>query len=178
MTRSSFYFTGLPSPHTWSNGEPLESGRTGDSQRERAAEVICNKYVWSCHHGAERQRDVSDTLWNPCHKDLRLFWEQMGLLPSIRYVFLIKWPVSVNTLLLMHLYNQFQKMHLTLCDTLPCSTESGFATCGVMETYAPSELPEIKRKCKMSDSPPPFSIFTSSTVCFFFLMMTFLSHWK
>lgn len=81
-----------------------------------------------------------------------------GLLSSIS-MFLIKWPVSVSTLLSMQLYNQLQKMHL--CDILPSRAESGFATCGVIETYAPSDLPEVqRRKCKMRFFL--LSIFTSA----------------
>ncbi len=41
-------------------------------------------------------RNVSNTLLNFCHKELRQFWRQRGIQPGTSKVYLIKWPVSVG----------------------------------------------------------------------------------
>ncbi len=40
-------------------------------------------------------RNVSNTLLNLCHEELRQFWRQKWLQPGTSKVYLIKWPVSV-----------------------------------------------------------------------------------
>ncbi len=40
-------------------------------------------------------RNVSNTLLNLCHEEIRQFWRQKGVQPGTRKVYLIKWPVSV-----------------------------------------------------------------------------------
>ncbi len=42
-------------------------------------------------------RNVSNTLLNLCHEELRQFWRQKGVQPGTSKVYLIKWPVSVYT---------------------------------------------------------------------------------
>ncbi len=42
-------------------------------------------------------RNVSNTLLNLCHEELRQTWRQKGVQPGTSKVYLIKWPVSVYT---------------------------------------------------------------------------------
>ncbi len=54
---------------------------------------ICSKYVMlSCQYGPKSLRNVSNTLLNLCHEELRQFWRQKGVQPSTSK---IKRPVSV-----------------------------------------------------------------------------------
>ena len=50
----------------------------------------------SSQRGTYSQRNIFNILWNPSHKELRLFFEQREGLPSISIVFLIKCSVSVH----------------------------------------------------------------------------------
>ncbi len=50
-------------------------------------------------HSDSRQpkslRNVSNTLLNLCHEELRQFWRQKGVQPGTSKVYQIKWPLSV-----------------------------------------------------------------------------------
>ncbi len=74
-----------------SNRAPLGCGGTGDLHHGCA----CNCVMLSCQYGPKSLRNVSNTLLNLCHKELRQFWRQKGLQTSTSKVYLIKWPVSV-----------------------------------------------------------------------------------
>ncbi len=57
---------------------------------------ICSNCVMlSCQYGPKYQRNVSNTLLNLFHGELRQFWRQKRVQPSTSKVYLIKWPVSV-----------------------------------------------------------------------------------
>ncbi len=49
----------------------------------------------SCQYGSKSLRNVSNTLLNQCHEELRQFTRQKWVQPSTSKVYLIKWPVSV-----------------------------------------------------------------------------------
>ncbi len=46
-------------------------------------------------YGPRSLRNVSNTLLNLCHEELRQFWKPKGVQPGTSKVYLIKWPVSV-----------------------------------------------------------------------------------
>ncbi len=59
---------------------------------------ICSSCVMlSCQCGPKYLRNVSNTLLNLCHQELRKFWRQKGVQPGTSNVYLKKWPVSVYT---------------------------------------------------------------------------------
>ncbi len=62
-------------------------------------------WMLSCHNGPKSLRNVSNTLLNLCHKELRQFWRQKGVQPGTSKVYLIKWPVSlyINTNVWCHM---------------------------------------------------------------------------
>ncbi len=49
-------------------------------------------------------RNVSNTLLNICHEELRQFWRQKGVQPGTSKVYLIKWSVSVYIILFICIY--------------------------------------------------------------------------
>ncbi len=49
----------------------------------------------TCQYGPKSQMNVSNTLLNLCHEELRQFWNQKRVQPGTSKVYLIKWPVSV-----------------------------------------------------------------------------------
>ncbi len=56
---------------------------------------ICSSCVMlSYQYGPKYLRNVSNTLLNQCHQELRQFWRQNGFQLDISKVYLIKWPVS------------------------------------------------------------------------------------
>ncbi len=58
-------------------------------------QICSNCVMLSCQYGPNSLRNVSNTLLNLCHGELRRFWRQKGVQPGTRKVCLIKWPVSV-----------------------------------------------------------------------------------
>ncbi len=46
--------------------------------------------------------NVSNTLLNLCHEELRQFWRKKGVQPGTSMVYLIKWPVSVYVSFILH----------------------------------------------------------------------------
>ncbi len=56
-------------------------------------QICSNCVMLSCQYGPKSLRNVSKTLLNLCHEELRQFWRQKGKVTS--KVYLIKWPVSV-----------------------------------------------------------------------------------
>ncbi len=80
-----------------SNRASMACGGTGDSHHGWAADML------SCQYGPKSLRNVSNTLLNLCHKELRQFWRKNGVQPGTSKVHLITWPVSV------YLYSISQK---------------------------------------------------------------------
>ncbi len=71
---------------------------------------ICSNYVMlSCQYGLKSLRNVSNTLLNLYHEELRQFWRQKGVQPC--KVYLIKWPVSVS----IHLFIIFLSVDYLFC---------------------------------------------------------------
>ncbi len=58
-------------------------------------QICSNCVMLSCQYGPKSLRNVSNTLLNLCHEELRQFWRQKGVQPSTSKVYLIKWPVNV-----------------------------------------------------------------------------------
>ncbi len=55
-----------------------------------------NCMMLSCQYGPKSLRNVSNTLLNICHNELRQFWRQKWVQPGTSKVYLIKWPVIVD----------------------------------------------------------------------------------
>ncbi len=100
MTMSSLYSNSLHSHQIsiqWSTFGMWWNGRFASWMCRRQ---ICNNCVMlSCQYGPKSLRNVSNTLLNLCHEELRQFWRQKGVQPCLLLgtskVSLIKWPVSV-----------------------------------------------------------------------------------
>ncbi len=60
-------------------------------------QICSNCVMLSCQYGPKSLRNVSNTLLNLCHEELRQFWMQKWIQPSTSKVYLIKWPMSVYT---------------------------------------------------------------------------------
>ncbi len=58
-------------------------------------QICSNCVMLSCQCGPKSLINVSNTLLNLCHEELRQFWRQKGVQPGTSKVNLIKWPVSV-----------------------------------------------------------------------------------
>ncbi len=78
-----------PKEHLWDVVER-------ESASWMCSQQICSNCVMlSCQYGPKSLRNVSNTLLNLCHEELRQFWRQKGVQPSTSKVYLIKWSVSV-----------------------------------------------------------------------------------
>ncbi len=69
------------------------NGRFTSGMRSR--QICSNCVMLSCQYGPKSLRNVSNTLLNLCHEELRQFWRQNGVQPGTSRVYLIKWLVSV-----------------------------------------------------------------------------------
>ncbi len=80
FSRCRLRWTTPPSPHTsW-----------------MCSRQICSNCVMlSRQYESKYLRNVSNTLLNLRHEELRQFWRQKGVQPGTSKVYLIKWPVSV-----------------------------------------------------------------------------------
>ncbi len=105
MTMSSLYSNGLHS-HQIS----IHYCTFGMWWNMRFASWMCSRQICSnCmmrswQYGAKSLRNVSNTLLNLCHKELRQFWRQKWFQPSTSKVYLIKWPVSVCVYIYIYIY--------------------------------------------------------------------------
>ncbi len=92
------HFTQMTSTVTrsQSNRAPLGCGGMRDSHHGCAADKSAAT-AWLSSIWPKSLRNVSNTLLNLCHEDLRQFWRQKGVQPGTSKVYLIKWPVSVYT---------------------------------------------------------------------------------
>ncbi len=91
------HFTQMTSTVTrsQSNRAALGCGGTRDSHHGCAADKSAATVMLSWQYGPKSLRNVSNTLLNLCHKELRQFWRQNRVQPGTSKVYLIKWPVSV-----------------------------------------------------------------------------------
>ncbi len=93
------HFTQMASTVTrsQSNRAHLGCGGTGDLLASwMCSQQICSNCVMlPCQYGPKSLRNVSNTLMNLCHEELRQFWRQKWVQPGTSKVYLIKWPVSV-----------------------------------------------------------------------------------
>ncbi len=68
---------------------------------ERFASWMCSRQICSncvmlsCQYGPKSLRNVSSTLLELYHEQLKQFWRQNEVQPGASKVYLIKWPVSV-----------------------------------------------------------------------------------
>ncbi len=65
-------------------------------------QICSNCVMLSCQYGPKSLRNLSNTLLNLCHEELRQFWRQKGVQPGTSKVYLIKWPVSVYPSMVPH----------------------------------------------------------------------------
>ncbi len=104
MTMSSLYSNRLHS-HQIS----IQYSTFGMWWNERFSSWMCRRQICSnCvmlswQYGPKSVRNVSNTLLNLCHEELKQFWRQKGVQPDTSKVYLIKWPVSVYILLFYRL---------------------------------------------------------------------------
>ncbi len=62
----------------------------------RFSSWMCSNCVMLlCQYGPKSLKNVSNTLLNLCHEELRQFWRQKGVQHGTSKVYLIKWPVCV-----------------------------------------------------------------------------------
>ncbi len=67
-------------------------------------QICSNCVMLSWQYGPKSLRNVSNTLLNLCHEELRQFWRQKWVQPSTSQVYLIKWPVSVYIYIYIYIY--------------------------------------------------------------------------
>ncbi len=65
-------------------------------------QICSNCVMLSSQYGLKSLKNVSNTLLNLCHEELRQFWRQKGVQPVTSKVYLIKWPVSVYLKVMWH----------------------------------------------------------------------------
>ncbi len=107
------HFTQMASTVTrsQSNRAPLGCAGTGDSHHGCAVDkfiFVC--VMLSCQYGPKSLRNVSSTLLNLCHKELKQFWRPKEVQPGTSKVYLIKWPVSVC----IYIYTVYIYIHIYL----------------------------------------------------------------
>ncbi len=69
-------------------------------------QICINCVMLSCQYGPKPLRNVSNTLLNLCHEELRQLWRQKGVQPSTSKLYLIKWPVSVCVCIYIYIYTE------------------------------------------------------------------------
>ncbi len=95
MTMSSLYSNGLHSHQISIQESTFGMWWNGRFASWMYSWQICSKCVMpSFQYGSKSLRNVSNTLLNLCHEELRQFWRQKGIQPGTSKVYLIKWPVS------------------------------------------------------------------------------------
>jgi len=72
-------------------------------------QICSNCVMLSWQYGPTSLRNVSNTLLNLCHEELKPFLRQMGVQPGTSNVYLIKWPVSVCTNIYIYIYTHSGK---------------------------------------------------------------------
>ncbi len=88
-------------------------------------QICSNCVMLSCQYGPKSLRNVSNTLLNLCHEELRQFWRQKGVQPGTSKVYLIKWPVSVY----MYMYVTFLEAIRGLGNTVACQLDASSEDC-------------------------------------------------
>ncbi len=77
---------------------------------EREIRIMCSRQICSncmmlsCQYGPKSLRDVSNTLLNLYHEELRQFLRQKGFKPGTSKVYLIKWTVSECVCMCVYIY--------------------------------------------------------------------------
>ncbi len=95
MTMSSLYSNGLHSHQISIQYSTFGIWWNGRFTSWMYSRQICSNCVMlSCQYGPKSLRNVSNTLLNVCHEELRQFWRQKGVQPGTSKVYLIKWSVS------------------------------------------------------------------------------------
>ncbi len=96
MTMSSLYSNGLHSHQISIQKSTFGMWWNGRLTSWMCSRQICSNCVMlSCQYGPKSLRNVSNTLLNLYHEELRHFWRQRGVQTGISKVYLIKWQVSV-----------------------------------------------------------------------------------
>ncbi len=93
MTMSSLYSNGLHSHQISIQYSTFGNGRFASWMCSR--QICSNCVMLSCQYGPKSLRNVSNTLLNLCHEELKQFWWQKGVRCGTSKVYLIKWPVGV-----------------------------------------------------------------------------------
>ncbi len=78
-------------------------------------QICSNCMILSCQYGQNSLKNVSNTLLNLCHKELRPSWRQKAVQPGTSNVYLIKWPVSLSKVN----YWILQRMFIKVCQRVP-----------------------------------------------------------
>ncbi len=128
----SFYITKLKSSQTgflntmssrYSNG--LHSHQIfGMWWNRRFTSWMCSRQIYFClcdaimSIWAKISRNVSSTLLNLCHKELKQFWRPKEVQPGTSKVYLIKWPVSVYVYIYIYIYFIFLGYNICQCHYL------------------------------------------------------------
>ncbi len=114
------HFTQMTSTVTrsQSNRAPLGCGGTRDSHHgcadDKSAATV---WLLSWSIWPTSLRNVSNTLLNLCHEELRQFWRQKWVQPGTSKVYLIKWPVSVCIYIYVS-HKSSHKQHSYICSNI------------------------------------------------------------
>ncbi len=69
-------------------------------------QICSNCVMLSCQYRPKSLRNVSSTLLNLCHEELKQFWSQKGVQPGTSKVYQIKWPMSIYLHYNLHVYRK------------------------------------------------------------------------
>ncbi len=93
-------------------------------------QICSNCVMLSYQYGPKSLRNVSNTLLNLCHEELRHFWRQNWVQPGTSHVYLIKWPVSVYKYII-NKCSHYNRIKYDLCPRpLPGDWSFGFGPYG------------------------------------------------
>ncbi len=112
-------------------------------------------------------RNVSNTLLNQCHEELRQFWRQKVVQPGTSKVYLIKWPVSVYQPIPPHLVQWFLQDSLESLSLSSGDVWEVHLSNGLIRSYKKTLIPE--------DGTESVKSFY---VCFFSFLFFFSLVWK
>ncbi len=76
-------------------------------------QICSNCVMLSCQCGPKSLRNVSNTLLNLCHEELRHFWRRRGVQPDTSKVYLLKWPVCVCVCVYIYIHTVSHKIVYT-----------------------------------------------------------------
>ncbi len=105
MTMSLLYSNGLHSHQISIQQSTFGMWWNGRFASRMCSWQICSNCVMlSCQYGPKSLRNVSNTLLNLFHEELRQFWRQKWVQPGTNKVYLIKWSVSVYIYIYIYIY--------------------------------------------------------------------------